>query len=308
MNSFDAKAGYDPHFSGHETFPLRQMWLKKVFDRSAENKVLKSEFTREEAIGVFGVGKNMVSSIKHWAMACGLLLEGKEVDSFTVSLLWSSILSSSGKDPYCEHPNTLWLAHWRLAGHHPGKHRSTTIWWIFNNLNAPMFNSNDLVKHLVTFSEKYKSKVSEVTLKRDVDTCLRGYCPKVDGNIEELAEPMLAELGLVINEGNGSFSIRRTLKPTLSDGMFLLALMEFWTSNFDEVATLSFEAIAHGINSPGRVFKMDEDSIAERLYSLEEITNGQLGWTDLAGIKQVTNVNHYTVELAQKAFLDSYDD
>ena len=25
--------GYTPRFSGHETFPLRYGWLKKVFDR-----------------------------------------------------------------------------------------------------------------------------------------------------------------------------------------------------------------------------------------------------------------------------------
>lgn len=307
MNLYSIKLAHEPHFSGHETFPLRQMWLKKVFDRSVEKKVLKSEFTREESIGVFGVGKNMVSAIKHWSLACGLLLESNESNIFPVSTLWASILDRDGKDPYCEHPNTLWLSHWRLAGYHPGKQRSTTIWWIFNNLNSSTFNSNDLVKLLLTFSEKNETKVSEVTLKRDVDTCLRGYCPKIDGNVEELAEPMLAELGLILNEGNGSFSIRRSSKPSLSDGMFVFALMEFWNSNFISDATLSFEAIAHGLNSPGRVFKMDEDSIAERLYSLEEITNGQLGWTDVGGIKQVTNKNNYSVELAQKAFMDSYD-
>ena len=30
--------GYEPQFSGHETFPLRYGWLKKAFDRVAETE------------------------------------------------------------------------------------------------------------------------------------------------------------------------------------------------------------------------------------------------------------------------------
>lgn len=59
------------HFSGHETFPLRQMWLKKVYDRADSfGYIHKSTFTNEDAIAKFGVGKNMVASIRHWALAC----------------------------------------------------------------------------------------------------------------------------------------------------------------------------------------------------------------------------------------------
>ncbi len=66
------------HFSGHETFPLKQMWLKKAYliRINSDNTIDKSVFTESESIGVFVFfGKNMVSSIKHWALACGLLEE-----------------------------------------------------------------------------------------------------------------------------------------------------------------------------------------------------------------------------------------
>ena len=49
-------AGLAAHFSGHETFPLRQMWLKKAFDRAVAGKVLKATFSDESAIADFGVG------------------------------------------------------------------------------------------------------------------------------------------------------------------------------------------------------------------------------------------------------------
>ena len=35
------------------------------------------------------------------------------------------------------------------------------------------------------------------------------------------------------------------------------------------------------------MFKLDEDSVAERLFGLEELTKGALSWTDTAGLRQV---------------------
>jgi hypothetical protein len=52
--------------------------------------------------------------------------------------------------------------------------------------------------------------------------------------------------------------------------------------------TLSFESIAHDYGSPGRVFKLDENAVAERLMGLESLTRGVLRWSDSAGIRQVS--------------------
>ena len=63
-------------FSGHETFPLRQLWLKKAHDQVmlhiSPNRISapKSVFSDDDATERFGVGKNMVASIKHWALSC----------------------------------------------------------------------------------------------------------------------------------------------------------------------------------------------------------------------------------------------
>ncbi|NHZ94098.1 DUF4007 family protein, partial [Massilia sp. CCM 8733] len=58
-----------PQFSGHETFPLRQLWLRKAYDVVTQQHapVSRSVFADEEAIVRFGVGKNMAMSIRFWA-------------------------------------------------------------------------------------------------------------------------------------------------------------------------------------------------------------------------------------------------
>ncbi|WP_215856827.1 DUF4007 family protein, partial [Acidithiobacillus ferridurans] len=114
------------HFSGHETFPLRQMWLKKAFDQAIDGELIrKAAFADEAAIATFGVGRNMVASIRHWALACGVMREADQ--EFRISELAREILQDGGLDPYAEHPTTAWLAHWQLAGR---CYRSTTWYWL----------------------------------------------------------------------------------------------------------------------------------------------------------------------------------
>lgn len=99
MQSVIYDVSYPPHFSGHETFPLRQMWLKKAFDAVSCEK--KGAFSSEDAIVTFGVGKNMVGSIRHWALACGII-ESKSGGHIATDL-GKKLFADEGLDPYCEH-------------------------------------------------------------------------------------------------------------------------------------------------------------------------------------------------------------
>ena len=279
--------GYIPHFSGHETFTLRQTWLKKVFDQKTEdNRIKKSIFTDNESIARFGVGKNMVASMRHWALATNLINEGESGD-YELSATAQTIFSNDGFDPYSENPTTSWLVHWQLAG---VGNRSTTWFWLFNKVTAPNFRKTDLEKPLADFAAKYNTKrgISASTLTRDIDTCVRSYAPRSGGGSpEDFAEPMLGELGLIAEETKGTFAFRRGPKPTLSNGMFVYALIDYWEALDFSASSMAFESIVYGEGSPGRVFKLDEESVAERLFSLEEFTSGVLSWTDTSGLRQV---------------------
>lgn len=280
-------SGNTPHFSGHETFPLRQMWLKKAFDQSERGTIVtKATFTDEDAIAAFGVGKNMVASIRHWALACNLMCEVSPTE-YALTPMAISIFRDGGLDPYSENPSTAWYAHWWLAGK---GNRATTWYWLFNHVTAPTFSREELEVPLAEFARTLdpKRKLSASTLSRDIETCLRSYAPRsANGSPEDYAEPMLGELGLIYEEHKGHFAFRRGPKATLHDGMFAYALLDFWNTTSPGLSSLAFEAIAYGEGSPGRVFKLDEDSVAERLFNLNDITRGELSWTDTAGLRQV---------------------
>lgn len=282
--------GANLYFSGHETFPLRQMWLKKVVERAVNGTTIpKSAFSDDSAIADFGVGKNMVASIRHWALACGVIFE--EGNGFQVGNLARMILQDGGLDPYAENPSTAWIVHWQLAGR---CFRSTTWYWLFNHVTAPTFTRQELEEPLLRYAQQSdsKRKLSLSTISRDIETCLRSYAPRsAGGSPEDFAEPLLGELGLLQEVHKGQYAFRRGPKASLHDGIFAFALIDYWDRVAAGQSSLAFEAIAYADGSPGRVFKLDEESIAQRLISLSDLTGGRLAWTDSAGLRQIHRKN-----------------
>nr|WP_315463249.1 DUF4007 family protein [uncultured Rhodoferax sp.] len=278
--------GIPAHFSGHETFPLRQMWLKKAFDKAIDGDlILKSTFSDDSAIAAFGVGKNMVSSIRHWALACGVMFEEK--GDYRVKSFAAEILRNGGLDPYAENSTTAWLAHWHLAGR---GYRSTTWHWLFNHVTAPTFTRHELEEPLARHARELdpKHRLSASTISRDLETCLRSYAPRATGGSpEDFAEPLLGELGLLQEVHKGQYAFRRGPKASLHLGVFAYALVDFWNREAQGQSSLAFETVAYAEGSPGRVFKLDEESIAQRLISLSDFTACKLEWSDSAGLRQV---------------------
>ncbi len=194
------QSGLVPHFSGHETFPLRQMWLKKAFDQAnMDRTVSKSTFSDDDAIAKFGVGKNMVAAIKHWALACDVLRDNLP-SAYSVSPTASMIFADDGLDPYSENPSTAWYAHWWLAGRGS---RATTWYWLFNHVTTPSFSRDELEAPLMEFASRLdsKRKLSASTLSRDLETCLRSYAPRAAGaSPEDFAYSMVVEMCFIIYE------------------------------------------------------------------------------------------------------------
>lgn len=280
-DAFDAWTGRG-QFAGHETFPLRLLWLKKAYD-AVEGGVPAGTFHEPDAIARFGVGRNMAVSMRYWALASGFIQESDRRLSETE--LGKAIFSQAGWDPYLERASTLWLTHWNLASN-PAS--TTTIYFVFNALTALEFEASSVVQELEDLVQRKGWRAAAVTLRRDVEVFLRGYVRRDESSIEDAAEPLLAELGLVRNVRSGGwYELVRGPKPTLPDGVFGYALGSFWKQHHDGVATLTAEQICYAPGSPGRVFKLDEDSVVTRLMGLEELTDGAWVWTDTAGLRQV---------------------
>lgn len=286
---------YRPSFTGHETFPLRYGWLKKAYDEvlsSDYSKDNRSVFIDDDAIARFGVGKNMVSSMRHWATSVEILEDDHKTGIISPKPLGQELFGTAtteALDPYLENPASLWLIHWQLS-----KQLKKTTWhYVFNYFPGDHFDRSHIVDGLEKMAnDKGWGRISPATIKRDVECFVRSYVAKPLTNKttpEDTLESPLAELGLIKQIGKrDGFRLVRGSKPTLGDGVFLYALVSFWNSSrFESVNQLPFESIAHDPGSPGRIFLLDENELATRLMRIDEYSNGVLSWSETSGIKAI---------------------
>ena len=289
--------GYKPRLSGHETFPLRYGWLKKAYDAvrdvgGADGN--RSVFADAGAIAQFGVGKNMVRSMRHWAIAAGVVREdGRATTEFSRHLF-----ADDGLDPYMEDPATAWLVHWRIAGNAT----NTTWFWAFSYCPVGTFDRDTLVQGLVKFAgDRGWAPAAVSTIRNDVLCFIRTYVPRTPSrraSYEDALESPLTELGLIGQMGRrDGFRLAPGRKPTLGPGVVAYATTTFWNT-YSASQTLSFEALAHEPGSPGRVFLLDENTLADRLFEIEAASGGAYGWSETAGLKQLIRERQVTNEEA----------
>ena len=288
-------------FSGHETFPLRLLWLRKAYDAVCqyEGDAPRSLFADPESIIRFGVGRNMVTAIRHWALACDVIYE--QEGCYRPAALGDFLFGKDGRDPFIERAATSWLVHWLIAGH---AERTTTWYWAFNYLTSQSFDRDALAKPILAFcKERKRERTTAMTIKRDVECFVRSYVPRTDSKFsDDMMEPLLAELGLIRPAGPKTFTFCRGPKRGLPDGVFHFALLEFWKGYAPDSKTLAVEVVSYEPGSPGRVFKLDEHSLAERLARIEEASGGAFIWTDTAGVR---NVSCQSLAIDRFALLDT---
>lgn len=277
-------------FSGHETFTLRYGWLTKAVDlikRDSEG------FGQDDAMIRLGVGKNMVRSIKHWAMAAGVLEDDPTIKVnrgrfLRVSDFGTAIFGDGGIDPFLEHQATLWLLHYRIVSQSNGP---TTWYWGFNEFLRAEFTVDHLVAELKRFASEFDTtKASESTIRRDVNCFVRSYISARQSRtaaVEDTLDCPLAELRLIHeSDDSGLLAFNRGDHLTLPTWVFAFALLEYWDRTAPDVKTLGFHDIAYEPGSPGRVFKLTESAVSRHLHALEKISKGSLSFDSTAGVSQ----------------------
>ena len=295
-----------PSFSGHQTFPFRYTWLKKGVDAVREKSTV---FSSKDASVTLGVGKNMVDSIRYWCRVSNLIKIEKnqlyinlrekgstrQPQQFVLTELGKAIFGDQnhkGFDPYLEDPATLWLIHWQVVSN---INQATSWYWAFNILKRNQFTLSTFKAELAEWTRQQKASmrpVSPNTLHRDANCFIRTYCQSRHNSNAAVAEETfdcpLVELDLIaeLPERNG-YEFQRGEKETLPIEVFTATLIAFWDARFPERETLSFSELMYAPLSPGRLFRLDEDTMVIYLETLEQLTSSALEYGDSEGLKQV---------------------
>jgi hypothetical protein len=275
-------------FSGHETFSLRHGWLKKGVDATKEKGA--DVLSADQAMIRLGVGKNMVRSIRHWCLATHVLEESEKRGELKPSDLGARLFSDGGFDPYLEDSATLWLLHWHLA---TNRSYSTTWFFTFNHFGQAEFNKEKIAFEIQSWLEKQsggKKPVSENTLSRDVDCFLRTYVLSRQSKTsvsEDSLDCPLADLRLITELDDGrTYRFNRGSQDSLPDEIFVYGLEHFWRAE-RRPETIALSKMVSEVGSPARVFKLDENSLVQRLEKIKAVSGGAFDYDETSGLRQI---------------------
>ncbi|MFO0604544.1 MAG: DUF4007 family protein [Polyangiales bacterium] len=273
-------------FSGHESFPLRYGWLKKCVDAVASDPAF---FSRDDAMVPLGVGKNMVRSIRHWALTARVIdsapNDPRGLRGLHVTPLGAMLFGPEGVDPYLEDVQTLWLIHWLITTH---PERATTWRWAFGEWGRQDFSRDELLRDLAAYAGG--GRATAATLARDAEVLLRTYLPTRASRAvpaEDALDGPLTELRLLREDASGRCEFARGPKPSLGEEVFAFALLEFWERTAPDRDTLAADALLQRPGAPGRVFRLDAASLALRLEDAERWSRGAVFYDDTAGLRQL---------------------
>ena len=256
-------------FRAHETFFLRKGWLNKGLKQV---KIKADVFTdkEENPMDIFGIGSNMVKSLRYWLQATGLTKEntsGKRFQQFTE--LGEIIYSN---DKYLEELGTLFLLHYKLV---TNKEEATSWFYFFNIFNQLEFNKDEFVNEISKYISIEGNDVALRSLNDDFNCIINTYISRVKLNMGKVSaenniDSPFGELALInISSKGKNYRYKKMLvKASTIDPWVALAVI------VEEAKGETSIQLNHLLNNPcniGKVFNLDAISMLELLYNIEKI-------------------------------------
>ena len=257
-------------FRAHETFFIRKGWLSKGM-RCVNEKSDVFVSKDENPMDVFGIGSNMVKSLRYWLQVVGLTEEpksGKRNQTFTD--LGKSIFEN---DRYIEEMGSLYLLQYKLASN---KENATAWYFFFNKFSITEFTREDFVESIQKYLRMYHEgeMVAVRSLNDDFNCIISTYLPRTKTdkekiNAENNIDCPFGELGLV-DIVNKTKKVYRKRTPSAQSINPLIALAVI-VDQADGRTEIPLNSLLNDSNNIGRVFNLDSITMLDVLYKIEKM-------------------------------------
>ncbi len=259
-------------FSGHQTFPLRITWIPKAVGEIVAGRDPLSDI--DEGITQLGLGKNMVEALRCWidAFQIASRADGRWKLNDIGALVFHP---TEGLDPYFEDVSTSWLLHWLISTNSDAPFFAWEC--MFNRWPATEFSASQVVDAFQKESKSAARSASTVTLKQHWEVFLHSYRPPPADKGEDHLDSAMSVLRLIREFGERpnaagrwetlySFDFGR--KEAISEQLFAFFLHDWWNRKYPSERTAPLREIVLGDHSPGRLLKMQESEIIQRVSEL----------------------------------------
>ena len=267
---------------GHEKFALRDGWLTKglsIIDKRPD------AFLGSEGPDLFGIGNNMVKSLRYWMKAFKLIEENPGAGA-KLSELGKIILQN---DVYLEKNFTLWILHSQIAKNIA---EATTWYMFFNKCNVIDMEKDEIEKILYREISQYVmgQPFSENSLKNDVDVLLNMYSKnKVNSDPEDKSQSPFANLGLVKNTEN-LYSQTSPKRRDIDEWVVLYELAEMMRDKNE----ISIERVLNGTCGISHIYQVKPVLANELLDRLDAAEYIRVDRT--AGLDMIYRTKAFTTE------------
>ena len=274
---------------GHEKFPLRDGWLSKGLINVEKNPKV---FQGKEGPDIFGIGNNMVKSLRYWLKAFNLI-EESPVKGATLTSLGEIVFQY---DPYIEDEFTVWILHSQIA---KNLYEATTWYMFFNRCDLEDLNKENIEKILLREIKKYTmdQTFSENSVKSDLDVILnmygkkRGVVDPEDNSVSPFTNLKL----LKINEGTYT-----KVQPDMNSINEWVVLYELATMLGAE-DSISIEQFVNDECGLSKIYQLSSVSSNDLLDSLDAL--GYIRVDRTAGLDMIYKSREFTCE---EALLEYY--
>jgi hypothetical protein len=180
-----------------------------------------------------------------------------------------------------EDPASLWLLHWKLLE----SPNSATAWdFTFNHFRPVEFTVEDLFYQLCEYRDRFATRISDSSLKKDVSCILRMYVvqpPKSQVSEDSLDCPFTG-LGLIHTAGDSRHYLFRVgQKPNLPPEIVVYACLRHHAQT-SRARTIPIANLLYDMGSPGLAFKLTESALCDAIETVARQWQ-QISLSDAAG-------------------------
>ena len=265
--------------TGHESFSIREGWLTKgIFEIKENAKV----FSEKNQTDIFGIGTNMVKSLKYWLLVSSLIEEQK--NGYVLSELGQLIMEY---DPYMEDIFCLYLIHSQIAQNT----ERALIWNIFfNKCHMNSFSKKELQERIEYILESENLEYNAKILGDEISALLKTYVSEQkDDTPENNFTCPLVELKLLKKIDKDTY---KKEKSSISN---LDLYIVYWLilNQVKERDSINIEELLKEDNSVSNLLNLDKILLNEYLDILKRL--GLITLNRTAGLNMVYINKKYTL-------------
>lgn len=278
-------------FSGHQTFPLRIAWLPKAIREIDSGRDPLTNI--DDGIVSLGLGKNMVEALRCWIEA--FQIASKDEVGWVLSPVGELVFApQGGLDPYLEDHSSNWLLHWLICTNT----QAPFFAWecLFNRWPTAEFSASAVVEVFRKESEQHQRAASIVTLKQHWEVFLHSYRPPRGVRGEDHLDCALSVLGLIQEAGERQnadgkwetlYAFDTRPKTAIPQQLFAFFIHNWWNREFPSEQTVALRELVAGNHSPGRMLRMAESEILQRVTELSRTQPNVFQLTESANLRQL---------------------